>query len=621
MDQNMKKAGPLRELYDSYKAGTIDRRSFAQGATALGLTAPVIAFLGNQGAAAQDATPDASPVGEALTRPEIGTEGQERGSGGDLNIIQWQAATHLSGHNATGVKDVMASVLVMEPLIHYLTDASMVPNLVTEVPSQENGRLSDDMTSVSFTLLEGLLWSDGEPVTANDIGFTIDWVKNPENNSVNSGVFATISDYEVVDDLNITVNFHETNPFWFAPFTGTSTGFLYPKHVLDGGGEAANQAFLSNPIGTGPYMVESFTPDDQGVFVPNPNYREPNKPYFGRVVIKGGGDPNAAAIAVVQTGEMDFAWNLQLEPDVIAGMEKEDNAGVFLPYPGVAVERINFNFSDPNTEVDGQRSEMNTPHPYLTDPAVRKAIMTAVDRDTIADKFYGNGQPAATNILNGDPRTESTNTERVWDLEAAAAMLEEAGWVMDGDIRKKDGVELKMVYATSVNAVRQKTQAVVKANLEQIGFKVELEQIPAGVYFAGDNEQDINHFYWDIDMYQSVPSSPRPLSFFEAWVTGENAENIAQKSNNWQGQNFQRYQAPEFDELHAAAAVEPDPEKLADLFIEMNDHVILNHVILPLVVVGSPRGASKRLRHENIHLAPFSYDYWNIANWNLADEA
>jgi hypothetical protein len=65
--------------------------------------------------------------------------------------------------------------------------------------------------------------------------------------------------------------------------------------------------------------------------------------------------------------------------------------------------------------------------------------------------------------------------------------------------------------------------------------------------------------------------------------------------------------------------VEPDPEKLADLFIEMNDHVINNFVILPLVVVGSPRGASKRLRAENIELAAYSYDYWNIANWNLAE--
>ena len=613
MDQNVKQTGPLRGLMDSYKAGKISRRRFAQGATALGLSVPMVSFLANS-AGAQD--------GEARVRPEVGTEGQERGSGGDLNILQWQAATFMSPHVATGVKDFLPSVLVLEPLIHYLSDASMVPNLIAKMPSQADGDLADDLTWVTFNLLPDVVWSDGEPFTANDIGFTIDWVQNADNASVNQDTFAPISGYEVVDDLTITVNFSDSNPFWFTPFAGTSTGFVYPKHILEV--EGAHQEFLSNPIGTGPYVVESFTPDDEGTFVPNENYREPNKPFFSRVTIKGGGDPAAAARAIVQTGDFDFAWNLQIEPDVIASMESDDSPGVFLPYPGVAVERINFNFSDPHTEVDGQRSEMNTPHPFLTDKVVRDAIAMAVNRDLIADNFYGNGQPAATNILNGDPRTDSPNTERVFDPEAAAAMLEEAGYIAGDDgIREKDGVRLELTYATSVNAVRQKTQAVVQANLKDIGIEVNLEQVEAGTYFDGSagNEQNINHFYWDMNMYQSVPSTPRPLSFFSAWVTGENGENLAQASNQWNGQNQARYQNPDFDPVWTAASTETDPEALADLFIEMNDIVILDNAILPLVVVGSPRGASRRLRHENIELAAYSYDYWNIANWNLADDA
>ncbi len=617
MDQKTT-TGPLRELVDSFKAGKINRRRFAQGATALGLSTPVVAFLANN-AVAQDATPDATAVGEARVRPEVGTENQERGAGGDLNIIQWQAATLLSPHVATGVKDILGCVIVLEPLIHYLSDASMVPNLLTKMPSQADGDLAEDLTSVTLTLMEGVTWSDGEPFTANDVGFTIDWVQNPDNASVNIGVYEPIESYEVVDDLTIKVNFNAPNPFWFTPFAGTSTGYVYPKHVLEA--EGSHDAFLSAPIGTGPYVVESFTPNDVAVYVANENYREPNKPFFSRVTIKGGGDAAAAARAVVQTGESDFAWNLQVEPDVLAGMEAEDNKGVFLPYPGVAVERINFNFSDPNKEVDGQRSEMNTPHPFLTDDAVRQAINTAVDRETIANNFYGNGQPHAVNILNGDPRTDSPNTTYTFDPDAAAATLEEAGWVLDGDVRSKDGVALEVVFATSVNPVRQKEQAVVKANLEAIGFKVQLEQIDAGIYFDGaeGNEQNINHFYWDFCMYQSVPSTPRPLSFFEAWWSGDDGDNIAQKSNKWNGSNNSRYQNPEFDAVWEAARVEPDPEKLADLFIEMNDIIINNNVILPLVVVGSPRGASKRLRHENIELAAYSYDYWNIANWNLAE--
>ena len=618
---------PLRDLFDSYKAGKIDRRRFAQAATALGVTGPLVTFLGNQ-VAAQDATPGATPVGtpaatavaEARVRPEYGTEGQTRGEGGDLNIIQWQAPTLLSPHVATGVKDFLGSVPVLEPLIHYLSDASNVPNLVTKIPSQADGDLAEDLTWVTLNLLPDVVWSDGTPFTSADVGFTIDWVKNPDNASVNIGVFDTISDYELVDDLTITVNFTATNPFWFTPFTGTSTGFVYPKHILEA--EGSHEAFLSNPIGTGPYVVESFTPNDTIIYVPNENYREPNKPFFSRVTVKGGGDAAAAARAVVQTGEYDFAWNLQVEPDVLAGFESPDNAGVLLPYPGVAVERINFNFSDPNTEVNGQRSELNTPHPWLSDPEVRRAINLAIDRKTIADNFYGNGQVYAVNILNGDPRTESPNTSWEHDIEGAKAVLEEAGWVDDGSgVRAKDGVQLKGVYVTSVNPVRQKSQVVVQANLKEIGIDITLDQVDAGIFFDGSegNEQNLNHFYTDFNMYQSVPSTPRPLSFFEAWWSGDDNDNIAQASNSWNGGNTARYINPDYDAVWEAARVEPDPETLADLFIELNDIVILDNVIVPLVIAGSPRGASKRLNLDNLELAAYSYDYWNIANWNLAE--
>lgn len=618
MDQH-KTTGPLRELFDSFKSGKINRRGFAQGAAALGVSAPLIAFLGNQ-ASAQDATAEATAVGEARTRPEVGTEGQTRGAGGDLNIIQWQPASMLSPHVSTGVKDILGAVTIIEPLIHYLSDASMVPNLLSKMPSQADGDLADDMTWVQLSLIEGVLWSDGEPFTSADVGFTIDWVKNPDNASVNIGVFEPISDYELVDDLTIKVNFSAPNPFWFTPFAGTSTGYVYPKHVLEV--EGAHETFLMSPTGTGPYKLESFTPNDTMTLVPNDNYREPNKPFFSRVTIKGGGDAPAAARAVVQTGEYDFAWNLQVEPDVLEAMISDDNPGLLVPYPGVAVERINYNFSDPNTEVDGQRSEMNTPHPWLSDAAVRKAMNMAIDRETIANNFYGNGQPHAVNILNGDPRTDSPNTSWAFDPDGAKAILDEAGWVDDGSgIRAKDGVQLKGVYATTVNAVRQKTQVVAQAGLKAVGIDVTLEQIDAGIYFDGSegNDQNINHFYWDLCMYQSVPSTPRPLSFFEAWYTGPDGENIAQASNKWNGSNNSRYQNPDFDVAWEAARTETDPEALADLFIEMNDIVILNDVITPLVVVGSPRGASKRLRQENLELAAYSYDYWNIANWNLAE--
>lgn len=620
-------SGPLGRLYDALKSGRIDRRQFMQQSATVGASAATAIFLANTAAAsgalrngaafyAQDASPASSPAAapaSASVRPTAGTAGQKRGEGGELKILLWQAPSILNPHNAIGVKDVIAACAVVEPLIHYLPDASMTPNLITQIPSVENGQLAKDLTAVTFTLLPNVKWSDGEPFTAEDIKFTWQWNIDEKNASQNIATFQTIKDVEVVDATTAKVTFKAVNPFWFDPFAGTSTGFQLPRHVLEGKGDAGNAAYGQKPIGTGPFVVDSFSPGDQVLYSANPNYREPNKPFYSKINLKGGGDAASAARAVLQTGEYDYAWNLQVEPEILSGLITPDGPGQLIIKPGSACERIDINQSDPNKEVDGQRSEKNTPHPFFSDPKVREAFATAIDRQQIADKFYGMGTVPIANIVTGVPATESSNTSWEFNTDKANKILDDAGWTKSGNTRKKNGIELKLVYATSVNQVRQKTQAVVKKNLEAIGFAVNLQQIDAGIYFdsAAGNEQNINHMYWDIQMYQQVPNSPRPLAFMEAWYGPQ----IAQKSNSWSGQNYIRFQNDEFDAAFKQSQTEPSAEVLAQLFIKMNDIVINNHVIVPLVRVAGKNGASRKLNADNIAAAAFSYDLWNVANW------
>lgn len=621
--------GPIRDLFTALRNGQITRRQFIERSTIAGVGIGTAGFLATTAmAGAQDASPEASATAGSAERPASGTENQSRGEGGDLRILQWQAPSLLSPFNASGVKDYLASVLVLEPLMHYLTDATLIPNLVKEVPSQENGLLADDLTSVTYNLLEGVTWSDGTPFTANDIRFTWLWQIDADgtyqSNSVSRPVAETIQDVEVVDDHTVTVHFNNPNPLWFENHAGTSTGFIYPQHILDTDDPSALQNFLSSPIGTGPYVVESFSVNDQVIYAINENYREENKPYFSRVTIKGGGDAASAARATIQTGDYDFAWNLQVEPDVLADMEAENNPGYLLVALGTNVERIDLNFADPNTEVDGQRAEMNTPHPFFSDKAVREAFTIAIDRELIANSFYegGDEEPAAANMIEGIAAIESPNNEVVYDPERAQQILDEAGWVLDGNVRKKDGVELSVNYATSINQVRQKTQAVVKKNLEDIGVKVELVSVDAGIYFdtAPGNEQNIYKFYWDMEMFQSVPTNPTPITYMENWWAGPDGSNISQASNQWTGGNTMRYNNPDYDALLDQARTETDPEALADLFIQMNDLLVNEFVSIPLVRVGSKNGVSKTLNEENLELGPFSYHYWNIANWNRKAE-
>ena len=611
---------PVRALSDRYRSGEIGRRDFTQRAASLGLGAAMVSFLATSlapAAGAQDASPEATPASSG--RPQTGTENQERGSGGELRLIQWQAPTSLSPHVVGGSKDWLGAQPVLEPLMHYGMEAELLPNLITEVPSKENGGLNDDLTVVTYKLLPDVTWSDGEPFTAEDVAFTVDWVNNVDNGAVSHSTFVLIDKTVIVDDLTIELHFTEPNPFWPAAFTGTSAASVYPKHILDGGD---HDEFMSNPIGTGPYKVDSFSANDSVIYSINENYREPNKPYFSSITLKGGGDAPAAARAVIQTGEFDYAWNLQVEPDVLSAIEGDGSgSGKVLPYPGVAAEKFNINFSDPNTEVDGQRSEMNTTHPILSDHSVRGALAMGIDRQMIADQFYGYGQQPSANLIVGSPEIESPNTSWTYDPDAAAQLLEEAGWIMDGDVRKKDGMELSLVYATSINAVRQKTQAVIKSNLEDIGFKIELVQVDAGIYFdsAAGNDQSVTHFYWDLSEQQNLPNGPRPLDYMELFYAGPDGSNIAQKSNGWATNNWVRYNNPDYDAAFEAAKVETDDVRLAELFIEMNDILINDHATVPLVIRGNTAAVNNRINSENIAPAPFNYDYWNIANWNEAE--
>ncbi len=551
--------------------------------------------------------------------PAVGTEGKTRGQDGELRLLQWQAPTLLNPHVATGTKDYLAACIVVEPLMNYLPDGSIIPNLVTEVPTIENGMLAEDLKSVTFKLKEGVTWSDGEPFTAADVVFTRDWIMAEENASVSIGTWEPIATIEAVDDLTVKVGYETPNANWYAPFAGTGNGPILPKHILEVEGSA--DAFNANPIGTGPYVIDTFSPNDQVIYKINENYRDPNKPFFASVNLKGGGDAASAARAVLQTGEWDHAWNLQVEPAIIRDLEK-GGKGKFHVVPGTSLERININFSDPNTEVEGQRSYFKQPHPFLSDKAVRQAMNLAADRDTIAKQFYGEGEPATPDMLNGLPAFDSPNTSYEFDLEKASQILDDAGWTMDGDVRTKDGVQLKITYATTINAVRQKTQQVIKQGFEEIGIKVNLQQIDSGIFFDSSpgNEQNTGHMYTDVNMYTNGPGTPTPTEYMFGWYAGPDGSNIAQKANRWSGQNFYRYQNPEYDKLYDQVRVETDVEKAAQIFIQMNDLLINDVALIPLVHRAADKYASSiTLRDENLAISAFELNYWNIANWNRTE--
>ncbi|MDQ2653284.1 MAG: peptide ABC transporter substrate-binding protein [Chloroflexota bacterium] len=619
---NAPETGRFAALHRALQAGEMSRREFTLRALALGVAMPVISFVLR---AEQVKAMPGRHIGWSIAAqgvagaPDTGMDGRTRGEGGELKIIQWQAPSMLSPHVSTGTKDYLASCLITEPLMHYMPDGLLIPNLITEVPTVENGMLGEDLKSVTYKLKEGVTWSDGEPLTAEDVVFTWQWVTNPENASVSAGVYASIANIEATDDLTAVVSFDEPNANWAEPHAGTLWGYVYPKHILDvEDGKAAHDAFLLNPVGTGPYKVETFTPNDQCIYVMNENYREENKPYFERVNLKGGGDAASAARAVLQTGDYDYAWNLQVEPDILAELLK-GGKGEIITIAGTSVERIEMQFADWKTETDGEKAKLGTVNPIIGDKAVRQALNLACQRDLIAEQLYGEGQPATANILSGIAAMASPNTSWEFNLEEAGKILDEAGWAMNGSVRSKDGVDASITYVSSINPVRQKTQAINKQSMEKLGFQVELRQVDSAVFFDGSpgNEQNINHFFNDMQMYTNNSTTPIPVAYMIGWYAGPEGENVAQKANDWNGQNYCRFQNADYDELFDQVRLETDIAKAAELFIQLNDIIINEVAVIPLVNRAADKYAiSTTLYDENVGVSDFEVNYWNIANWN-----
>ena len=590
----------LRRTIEDVRQGRLSRRRFVQMMVGLGLTAPMAAqMLASTGIAqAQVKNPDFNPT--------------RRGGGGPLRVLWWQAPTLLNPHFATGTKDQDASRIFYEPLCSYDPDGNLVPVLAAEVPSVQRNTLAKDGTWVTWKLKRGVTWHDGKPFTAEDVVFNWEFVTDPATAAVTSGSYTAVERAEKIDSHTVKLVFGKPQPFWYDAFCGFR-GMIIPKHVFETYKGAKSREAPANvkPVGTGPYKFVDFKPGDVVRGEINQAYHIPNRPFFDTVEMKGGGDAASAARAVLQTGEYDYAWNLQVEDDILRRLEQGGKGRVEI-WPTGNPEHIQLNQTDPRKEVDGERSSVKTTHPFLTDPAVRQALNLLADRGSIQEQIYGRGGKTSPNFLSAPSRFYSSNTRWEFNVEKAAQALDASGWKRGADgIREKGGVKLKMVFQTSINAPRQKTQAIIKQAAAKVGIEIELKSVVASVFFASDpaNPDTYPHFYADLQMYNTTMGAPDPQFFMNQFTSWE----AASKENKWQGRNITRWRNDEYDKLFRAAEVEIDPVKRAALFIRMNDMVIQNVVVIPLVWRNGVSAAATKL--QGMELTGWDSALWRLSHW------
>jgi peptide/nickel transport system substrate-binding protein len=558
----------LRGLIGQVKDGRLSRRAFVQRMVAFGLTAPMAGLMlaGNGVAMAADLRAGYKPA--------------KAGGGGALKLLWWQAPTLINPHFAVGTKDQEASRIFYEPLAAWDLDGNLAPVLAASIPSRENGALAADGRSVVWTLKPGVKWHDGKPLTADDLVFTWAYARDPDTAAVTAGSYKDCK-VEKVDDLSVRVLFDKPTPYWCDAFVGI-VGMVLPKHLFGPYSGAKSRDAPQNlaPVGTGPYRFVEFRPGDIVRGERNPDYHLPNRPYFDTVEMKGGGDAVSAARAVLQTGEYDYAWNLQVEDEVLKRLETGGKGRVDVVYGG-NLEFLLLNATDPNVEVDGERSSIKTQHPAFSDPKVCQAMNLLVDRKSIETYIYGRTGKATANTVNGPERFVSKGTRFAFDPAKANALLDEAGWKKGADgIRAKDGKRLKLLFQTSINAPRQKTQAIIKQAAAKAGIEIELKSVTGSVFFSSDpaNPDTCTHFYADMEMYAYGATQADPAIWLLMYASWE----VATKANKWQGRNVVRWRSAAYDATYNAAQTELDPVKRAALLIKCNDLAVSENV-LPLI--------------------------------------
>jgi len=538
-----------------------------------------------------------------------------RGTDGEVRIIYWQAPSILNPFLSGGTKDVEAASLILEPLMRYDEKGNLVPFLAEEIPTVANGGIAEDLTSITYKLKPGIKWSDGSAFTAHDVVFTWEYCVDPAGGCAQSAKFEGVEGVEAVDDLTVKITFSEPKPNPYLPFNGAQSPIIQKAQFEKCRGANASSCTDANfgPIGTGPFRVTSFRPNDVVTLEANPNYRDLEKPAFATVTLKGGGDAAAAGRAVLETGEFDYAWNLQLAPDVLDKMAAAGKGKPIAAF-GSLVERLEMNMTDPDPALGEERSTAKHPHPILSDMRVRKALSMAIDRALLVEVGYGQAGRPTCNLVPAPELYASPNTECFeQDVEGAKKLLDEAGWTPGADgVRTRDGKRLSLLFQSSTNAVRQDFQALIKQWWADVGVETELKNVDASVFFGGDpgSPDTFQKFYADIEMYANNFDGTDP----EAYLAEHTCDKAPRPETQWQGENVNRFCNPDYDKLVAELGKTADLEKRGEIGRKLNEMLTKeSYVVVPLVDRGRVSAHSNTLG--GVVLNTWDSELWNAADW------
>jgi len=548
-----------------------------------------IAFL----AACAVSTPTSAPVPQATDGIPTREVGPIRG--GTMVFPIYQDPGQLNPYLLATGETALIAKSIYEGLVDIGPDSQYYPRLASELPTKENGGVSDDGLTVTWKLRDNVTWSDGEPFTSSDVEFTWEAVAHADSVAYKrSQGWDLIRSIEAPDEHTVVVRYGEYFYNYLDQFSGYEAAIL-PRHACGAPGQMPEWDCNRQPVGTGPFVLEEWRPGESLTLGRNPNYREVGKPYLERIVFPVVPDETVRK-AMLENGEGDAMLWLNFEH-----ADEMKTAGVRVTAGSdMWVLRMGFNLSN--------GGELDSPHPILSDKRVRKAIQLAVDPNLINEGVLnGMGVVMPHELFRGS--TACPKPELIYSKEAAKSLLEGAGWVdQDGDgtrechgcLHAEDGYRMSMEIITSPDPpTYSRMIQVITDELSSVG--IELRPSTPDTMWERYESGDFDIGFWD-DGYTSDPLSLIGTYYSSASIPVN---------------NFFRFTDSEFDRLFAKVRTIQDPVERLEVFCEI-DRLLFDQVpVVWLSVMPYPDAFSGRMSGWQAN--PNDYMTWDIADWWISE--
>jgi peptide/nickel transport system substrate-binding protein len=376
-----------------------------------------------------------------------------------------------------GASTVYANIIdqaLYTPILYGDSKGQVHPGLLKEIPTVENGDVSPDFRTFTFKLRPNLQWSDGQPLTAEDLDYTWKLDQNPDFGALFTSGFDHIKSADVSSD-KLSITYHLTSAYapFISNFVDALSGSPLPKHhfqSMKAGDILKSSDNLFPKVVSGPFMVQDSNPGQQFTFVPNPKYYRASEglPHLAKLVYNVGVSSDTI-LNSVKAGSITASWNLDIAKlptyRTISGYQ------VVNPMAG-GYEGLFFNFKNP----------------VLSDNNVRKAIVMGLNRQEIHDSIKpGIGTLLCIDVPPSLPVGYDANAPcPQYDAAAANQLLDQSGWKEGSDgIRVKNGQKLEFPLSTLSSYLwRVNSVTFIQSQLKNIGVQADIQNYPSSTLFS-----------------------------------------------------------------------------------------------------------------------------------------